>query len=56
MSDIGAYALRFALMLAVLGIAIAVNFGFTVAALSALACYAFALVHALRGEWAGPAD
>jgi len=36
----------------VLGVAIAVNFGFPVASLAALACYGFALLHALRGEWA----
>lgn len=36
----------------VLGVAIAVNFGFPIASLAALACYGFALLHALRGEWA----
>jgi hypothetical protein len=37
----------------VLGVAIAVNFGFPVASLAALVCYGFALLHALRGGWAG---
>jgi hypothetical protein len=36
----------------VLGVAIAVNFGFPAASLAALACYGFALVHVMRGEWA----
>jgi hypothetical protein len=36
----------------VLGIAIAVNFGFAAASLAAFACYGMALLHVLRGEWA----
>ncbi len=35
----------------VLGIAIAINFGFRTASLAAAGCYAFALVHALVGRW-----
>ncbi len=35
----------------VLGIAVAVGFGFPAASLAAFACYGFALVHALRGTW-----
>ena len=37
----------------VLGVAIAVNFGFVAASLAGLACYAFALAHARWGEWPG---
>jgi hypothetical protein len=36
----------------VLGIAVAVAFGFPAASLAALACYGFALVHVLVGRWA----
>ena len=36
----------------VLGVAIAVNFGFPAASFVALACYGFALLHVVRGEWA----
>jgi hypothetical protein len=39
----------------VLGIAIAVSFGFPAASLAALVCYAFALLHAMRGSWAAEA-
>ena len=35
----------------VLGVAVAVNFGFPIASLAALACYTFALLHAMRGAW-----
>ena len=37
----------------VLGVAIAVNFGFVAASLAGLACYAFALAHVRWGEWPG---
>ncbi len=36
----------------VLGVALAMNFGYAVASLVAGACYAFALVHAAAGRWA----
>jgi hypothetical protein len=36
----------------VLGIAVAVNFGFPAASLAALVCYGFALVHVIWGSWA----
>jgi hypothetical protein len=39
----------------VLGIVVAINFGYAVASLVAGACYAFALGHAAFGRWAEPA-
>jgi hypothetical protein len=40
----------------VLAIFVALNFGFTVTTLLALACYLVALAHAVRGRWAEPAE
>jgi hypothetical protein len=40
----------------VLGIAIAINFGFRTASLAAAGCYAFAMVHALVGRWPQSTD
>jgi hypothetical protein len=38
----------------VLGVFIAINFGFFAASLAAAACYAFAMLHALIGRWPEP--
>ena len=35
----------------VLGVVVAINFGFMVAGLLGAACYAFALLHAATGRW-----
>ena len=40
----------------VLGIALAIHFGYTAASLAAGACYAFALAHAALGRWSAPDD
>ncbi len=40
----------------VLGITLAINFGYTMASLAAGGCYAFALVHAAVGRWSAAVD
>jgi hypothetical protein len=38
----------------VVGITVALNFGYRAASLVAGACYLFALAHAVVGRWSGP--